>query len=112
MDRHGALLNKMPLVSAVFRKARGNKVPDFGKWKSSFIDVPKQAGPNDCMFFAWKYMEFWDGERLHCELNPGKMYRLEMFHYIVFHALNQAELPEELDIYRIGGMKIQFDQSQ
>ncbi|KAF8650187.1 hypothetical protein HU200_064042 [Digitaria exilis] len=111
MDRHAVLLNKMPLVSAVFQKATGNKVLDFGKWKSTFIDVPKQAGPNDCMFFAWKYMEFWDGERLHCELNPMQVYVIVLLHFLL-HALNQAELPEELDIYGIGGRKIQFDQSQ
>jgi hypothetical protein len=36
--------------------------------------LPKQAGPNDCMFFLWKYMEFWDGDRLNIDINPVSYY--------------------------------------
>ncbi|CAL5090577.1 unnamed protein product [Urochloa decumbens] len=46
------------------------------------------------------------------KLFKGMIYRIEMMHYAVFHALNQADLPNEMDIFRLGGKKIEFDQSQ
>ena len=36
----------------------------------------------------------------------GMIYKTELMHYCIFHALNQAELPDELDDYRLGGRKI------
>jgi hypothetical protein len=33
-------------------------------------------------------------------------------HYAIFHPLNQADLPDELDVYRIDGRKIALDSSQ
>ena len=94
------------------------------------------------MFFLWKYMEYWDGERLNIDINPvspfflsffsasshvcvshflfciflclqfkGMIYRVELMHYSIFHPLNQADLPEELDVYRLGGRKIDWSGS-
>ncbi|CAL5041915.1 unnamed protein product [Urochloa decumbens] len=112
--RHLPVWKKLPLINQAIKKLTKGKFPTFHNWSKPFIDVPKQAGPSDCMFFVWKYMEFWDGDRLNIEINPfkGMIYRIEMMHYAVFHALNQADLPDELDIFRLGGRKIEFDQSQ
>ncbi|CAL4994031.1 unnamed protein product [Urochloa decumbens] len=111
---HQPIWDKLPLINQAFKKLTNGKFPTFYNWSRPFINVVKQAGPSDCMFFLWKYMEFWDGDHLNIEINPfkGTIYRIEMMHYAVFHALNQADLPEELDIYRLGGRKIEFDESQ
>jgi hypothetical protein len=37
---------------------------------------------------------------------------VELMYYVIFHPLNQADLPDELDVYRIGGRKIALDSSQ
>ncbi|CAN6351679.1 unnamed protein product [Urochloa humidicola] len=113
-ERHKPVWDKLPIINAAFQKVTNKKFPRFDTWIRTFADVPKQAGPNDCMFFLWKYMEFWDGERLHIDINPfkGCIYRVELMHYGMFHPLNQADLPDELDVYRLGGRKIIVDQSQ
>jgi hypothetical protein len=33
-------------------------------------------------------------------------------HYAIFHPLNQADVPDVLDVYQIGGRKIALDNSQ
>ncbi|RLM74119.1 uncharacterized protein C2845_PM15G06920 [Panicum miliaceum] len=106
--RHEPIKNKLPFMNAAFQKVSGNKFPLFDKWSTPLINLPKQVGPSDCMFFLWKYMEFWDGESLHTDINPfkGMIYRVELMHYLMFHPLNQVDLPDELDIYRLGGMKV------
>ncbi|CAN6342492.1 unnamed protein product [Urochloa humidicola] len=111
---HKPIFEKLPIINAAFHKVTSGKFPKFLNWSRPFAGVPKQIGPNDCISFLWKYMEFWDGDTLRTDLNPykGMIYRIEMMHYAVFHSLNQADLPEELDIYRLGGRKIDFDQSQ
>jgi len=38
------------------------------------------------------------------------IYMIELMHYCIFHALNQAELPDELDVYRLGGRKIVWNE--
>ena len=148
--RNRPIAEKMPIISAAFQKVTNNKFPRFGNWDRAFIDLPKQAGPNDCMFFLWKYMEFWDGDRLNIDINPvsyyftififsicacdfsnpylpffppcallfvpfflqfkGMIYMIELMHYCIFHALNQADLPDELDVYRLGGRKIVWNE--
>jgi len=40
----------------------------------------------------------------------GMIYMIELMHYCIFHALNQAELPDELDVYRLGGRKIVWNE--
>ncbi|PUZ69822.1 hypothetical protein GQ55_2G191500 [Panicum hallii var. hallii] len=52
-------------------KVSNNKFPQFDKWSTPIIHVPKQAGSSDCMFFLWKYMEFWDGGRPNIDINPA-----------------------------------------
>jgi hypothetical protein len=42
----------------------------------------------------------------------SNIYRVELMHYAIFHPLNQADLPDELNVYRIGGRKIALDSSQ
>ncbi|RLN03420.1 uncharacterized protein C2845_PM13G08780 [Panicum miliaceum] len=104
----------MPIINAAFQKVTKNKFPEFDNWSMVFIDAPKQAGPSDCMFFLWKYMEFWDGDCLNIDINPfkGMIYKAELMHYLMFHPINQADLPDELDLYRLGGRKIGLDGSQ
>ena len=72
--RHRPIAEKMPIISAAFQKVTNNKFSHFGNWDRAFIDLPKQAGPNDCMFFLWKYREFWDGDRLNIDINPVSYY--------------------------------------
>jgi hypothetical protein len=66
-------------MDAAFQKVSNNKFPQFDKWSTPIIHVPKQAGSSDCMFFLWKYMEFWDGGRPNIDINPAwwKKYRPE-----------------------------------
>jgi hypothetical protein len=104
--RHQPIIDKLPIMDAAFQKVSNNKFPQFDKWSTPIIHVPKQAGPSDCMFFLWKYMEFWDGGCPNIDINPGMIYRVELMHFLVFHPLNQADLPDELDIYRLGGRNI------
>lgn len=42
----------------------------FQNGPSHLLMSQKQGGPHDCMFFAWKYMEFYDGNMLTIKLNP------------------------------------------
>ncbi|PVH32266.1 hypothetical protein PAHAL_9G357800 [Panicum hallii] len=109
---HQPIIDKLSIMNAELKKVSNNKFPQFDKWSMPIIDVPKQAGPSDCMFFLWKYMEFWDGEHLNIDINPGMIYRVELMHFLVFHPLNQADLPDELDVYRLGGRKIDWSGSQ
>ncbi|RLN19772.1 uncharacterized protein C2845_PM02G16770 [Panicum miliaceum] len=111
---HQPIYAMLPIINVAFQKVTKNKFPQFDNWSRPFIDVPKQAGPSDFMFFLWKYMEFWDGESLNIDINPfkGMIYNIEMMHYLVFHPLNQGDIPDELDIYRLGGRKIEWNESQ
>lgn len=68
--RHTPISVKIPIINAAFQKVTGRRFPDFSKWPRALVDVTKQAGPHDCMFFAWKYMEFYDGNALTIKLNP------------------------------------------
>ena len=72
--RHWPIAEKMGIISIAFQKVTNNKFPRFGNLDRAFIDLPKQAGPNDYMFFLWKYMEFWDGDRLNIDINPVSYY--------------------------------------
>jgi len=81
--RHKAIFEKIPIISAAFQKVSKKKFPAIEKWSKPFIEVPKQAGPGDCMFFLWKYMEFWDGDKLNIEINPVR-YFFFFFSYIYF----------------------------
>jgi hypothetical protein len=67
---HQPIIDKLSIMNAELKKVSNNKFPQFDKWSMPIIDVPKQAGPSDCMFFLWKYMEFWDGEHLNIDINP------------------------------------------
>ena len=69
-NSHRPVYNKMSIISAAFQRVTNNKFPCFERWSRPMIDLPKQAGPCDCMFFLWKYMEYWDGERLNIDNNP------------------------------------------
>ncbi|RLN23579.1 uncharacterized protein C2845_PM07G11120 [Panicum miliaceum] len=42
----------------------------------------------------------------------GMIYRVDLMHYLMFHPLNQADLPDELDVYRLGGRKVDWNSSQ
>jgi hypothetical protein len=68
--RHQPIIDKLPIMDAAFQKVSNNKFPQFDKWSTPIIHVPKQAGPSDCMFFLWKYMEFWDGGCPNIDINP------------------------------------------
>ena len=70
LDRHEAVFAKIPIIDAAFQKVSNQKLPRVHRWKRPFINVTKQALLNDCMFFIWKYMEYYDGEKLTKEINP------------------------------------------
>jgi hypothetical protein len=61
---------KTLIIDAAFQKVSNFKLPRVSGWKKPFIEVPKQAGPNDCLFFVWKYMEYYDGNKMTEEINP------------------------------------------
>ena len=67
---HEPIFEKIPIISAIFQKVSKKKFPQIEKWSRPFVEVTKQGGPSDCMFFLWKYMEFWDGEKLNIDINP------------------------------------------
>jgi hypothetical protein len=50
--RHAPIFEKIPIINAAFQKVNKKKFPKFENWSRPFIDVPKQAGPCDCMFFV------------------------------------------------------------
>jgi len=68
LDRHDAVFAKIPIIDATFQKVLNRKLPRVHRWKRPFINVTKQALLNDCMFFIWKYMEYYDGEKLTKEI--------------------------------------------
>jgi len=77
--RHHPVYNKIQIISAALQSVINNKFPCFECWSRLMIDLPKQAGLCDCMFFLWKYMEYWDGERLNIDINPVSPFFLSFF---------------------------------
>jgi hypothetical protein len=71
-ERHKAAFAKIPIIDAAFQKVSNLKLPRVSAWRKPFIDLPKQAGPSDCLFFIWKYTEYYDGDgdSLTIEINP------------------------------------------
>jgi hypothetical protein len=61
---------KIPIIDAACQKVSNLNLPRFSGWKKPFIEVPKQTGPNGCLFFVWKYMEYYDGNKMMEEINP------------------------------------------
>jgi hypothetical protein len=51
-------------VDAAFQKVSNFKLPRVSGWRKPFIKVPKKADPNDFLFFVWKYMEYYDGNKV------------------------------------------------
>jgi hypothetical protein len=70
VERHKHVFAKIPIIDAACQKVSNLNLPRFSGWKKPFIEVPKQTGPNDCLFFVWKYMEYYDGNKMMEEINP------------------------------------------
>ena len=90
LDRHEAVFAKIPIIDAAFHKVSNQKLPRVHRWKRLFINVTKQALLNDCMFFIWKYMEYYDGEKLTKEINPMSFISttfLSVFIFVSFFSL-------------------------
>ena len=90
LDRHEAVFAKIPIIDAAFQKISNRKLPRVHRWKRLFINVTKQALLNDCMFFIWKYMEYYDGEKLTKEINPMSFISttfLSVFIFVSFFSL-------------------------
>ena len=90
LDRHEAVFAKIPIIDAAFQKVSNRKLPRVHRWKRPFINVTKQALLNDCMFFIWKYMEYYDGEKLTKEINPVSFISttfLSVFIFVSFFSL-------------------------
>jgi hypothetical protein len=68
-ERHKHVFAKIPIIDAAFQKVSNSKLPRASRWRKPFIEVPKQAGPNGCLFFVWKYMEYYDGNKTTEEIN-------------------------------------------
>lgn len=68
--RHKPVWDHLNLIDEAFQKVSKNKIPRVHRWPKPFVDLPKQARDNDCLFFLWKYLEFYDGERLTVIINP------------------------------------------
>ena len=84
LDHHEAVFAKIPIIDAAFQKVSNRKLPRVHKWKRPFINVTKQALLNDCMFFIWKYMEYYDGEKLTKEINPVSFISTTFFYLFLF----------------------------
>ena len=84
LDRHEAVFAKIPIIDAAFQKVSNRKLPRVHRWKRPFINVTKQALLNDCMFFIWKYMEYYDGEKLTKEINPMSFISTTFFYLFLF----------------------------
>jgi hypothetical protein len=69
-ERHKATFGKNPIIDAAFQKVSNLKLPRVSAWRKPFIDLPKQTGQSDCLFFVWKYIEYYDGNSLTIEINP------------------------------------------
>ena len=90
LDRHEAVFAKIPIIDAAFQKVSNRKLPRVHRWKRPFINVTKQALLNDCMFFIWKYMEYYDGEKLTKEINPVSFISTTFFicfYFCIFFSL-------------------------
>jgi len=90
LDRHEAVFAKIPIIDAAFQKVSNQKLPRVHRWKRPFINVTKQALLNDCMFFIWKYMEYYDGEKLTKEINPVSFISTTFFicfYFCIFFSL-------------------------
>ena len=90
LDRHEAVFAKIPIIDAAFQKVSNQKLPRVHRWKRPFINVTKQALLNDCMFFIWKYMEYYDGEKLTKEINPMSFISTTFFYLFLFLHLFSA----------------------
>jgi hypothetical protein len=51
VERHKHVFAKIPIIDAAFQKVSNFKLPRVSGWRKPFIEVPKQADPNDCLFF-------------------------------------------------------------
>jgi hypothetical protein len=70
VERHKHVFAKIPIIDAAFQKVSNFKLPRVSGWRKPFIEVPKQADPNDCLFFFfWTYMEYYDGNKVTEEIN-------------------------------------------
>ena len=90
LDRHEAVFAKIPIIDAAFQKVSNRKLPRVHRWKRPFINVTKQALLNDCMFFIWKYKEYYDEEKLTKEINPVSFISTTFFYLFLFLHLFSA----------------------
>jgi hypothetical protein len=88
-ERHKAAFTKIPIIDAAFQKVSNLKLPRVSAWRKPFFDLPKQAGQSDCLFFVWKYMEYYDEDSLTIEINPvsNGVYFLPFYVITVYMAL-------------------------
>ena len=96
LDHHEAVFAKIPIIDAAFQKVSNRKLPRVHRWKRPFINVTKQALLNDCMFFIWKYMEYYDGEKLTKEINPVSFISTTFFNLFLFLHLFQLVLLSDM----------------
>lgn len=98
---HRDVGNKIsPRLNIMFQEVTHDKLKLFSRFKRPILPVPQQRSPADSGFFAFKFMELWNGESFHLPIlteNAG-MYRDQLLYYTIYHQINTIEkLPAGLD---------------
>ncbi|KAG2549724.1 hypothetical protein PVAP13_9KG262013 [Panicum virgatum] len=90
-------------LNLLFQLATDYRVKQFTRFKRPIIDVCMHSHENDCVFFAIKFMELWNGDSFHVPILTanGRLYRSELLFYGLYHPLNTIKkLPTGLVAYR------------
>lgn len=86
--------------------AAPHKFKSFKNWRHVQVQVPVQKDPSDSIFFAMKFLEFYDGEghgalKTNFDTDRSRELRAETLYYITFHAENKVDLlPDDLLQFR------------
>ncbi|CAO2199662.1 unnamed protein product [Urochloa humidicola] len=67
-------------------------VPNFSVWTEHYVEVEKQE-TNDSGIYVMKFMQYWNGRKLNCKIDPGKGndYRAEYCYYMLHHECNMLK---------------------
>nr|CAB3455168.1 unnamed protein product [Digitaria exilis] len=102
-DMGAKIMNRL---SDALSEAAPHKFKSFKNWRHVQVKVPIHKNPSDSLFFAMKFLEYYDGEghgslKTNLDTAGSKELRAEMLYYITFHSENNvATLPDDLIQFR------------
>ncbi|KAF8699462.1 hypothetical protein HU200_034686 [Digitaria exilis] len=102
-DMGAKIMNRL---SDALSEAAPHKFKSFKNWRHVQVQVPIHKNPSDSLFFAMKFLEYYDGEghgslKTNLDTAGSKELRAEMLYYITFHSENNvATLPDDLIQFR------------